>query len=93
VDPTTIPKHNGGDQGCMEARIRAGTDTRIAEAGYGRRGAPVFESNELGDARFYGSATVISLNEQPQLPQEIAPPVKARTPEEILAMMAMEPKK
>jgi hypothetical protein len=83
----------------MEGVIQRGSDTRVVESGNGRRGGKVFDARELGDPRFFGSATVITVSDQPQLPSELAPkkagdpkPI-ARSPEELLAMMGLTKRK
>ena len=95
IDPNSIPRHDGGDLGCMEGVIQRGSDTRVDAQGNGRRGAAVYSADELGDPRFFGSATVITVSDQPPLPAELAPakpapaPTKPRSPQELLAMMGL----
>lgn len=92
IDPNSVPRHNGGDQGCMEGRIRGGSDESLQESGYGRRGGSEVDPRSLGDERFYGSASVISLKDLPPDPAEHAKKSKPRSPQELLAMLGLKPK-
>ena len=98
IDPNSIPRHDGGDLGCMEGVIQRGSETRIDAQGNGRRGAVVFSADELGDPRFFGSSTVISVKDQPPLPAELDPkkpagnPVAA-SPAELLARLGLNKRK
>lgn len=74
IDPNSVPKHDGGSQGAMEANFVAQSDTVIREAGAGRYGGQVFDSRELDRNDHYGSQTVISLNEAPPLLDKHEPP-------------------
>jgi hypothetical protein len=97
IDPNSVPRHDGGDLGCMEGQIEKGSETRVVEQGHGRRGTEVYAADELGDPRFYGSATVISIKDDRPLPQATkkAPPAPqvestvVRSPAELLAMMGL----
>lgn len=100
IDPNSIPRHDGGDLGYMEGVIQRGSDTRVVEQGKGRRGTEVYDAAELGDPRFYGSATVISVKDQPPLPEQMDPkkveppaPVKPRSPAELLAILGLSKRK
>lgn len=104
IDPNSVPRHDGGDLGCMEAKIEKGSDTRVVEKGHGRRGTAVFEPGELGEQGipgFYGSATVISVKDDRPIPETAkkAPPAPqvqstvVRSPEELLAMMGLTKKR
>ena len=46
----------------------------------------------LGDERFYGSASVVSLRDLPPDPAELAKKSKPRSPQELLAMLGLKPK-
>lgn len=80
IKPQEVPKHTGGDQGAMQARFLASSDHIEQQQGYGRRGAAVYGADEVPERGFYGSGTIISLNEQPPLPEELAPQVERAAP-------------
>jgi hypothetical protein len=99
VDPRSVPKHIGGSRGAMEENFVAQSDKQIVDQGAGRRGAAEINPNELPDRRFYGSATVISVNDAPPLepaheppPQvPVAPaPTEPRSVAELLARMGLK---
>jgi hypothetical protein len=73
IDPNSVPKHNGGDQGVMQGRFLPQSESVVVESGYGRRGTEVVSSGEVPQQGFYGSGTVISLNEAPPLSDKLEP--------------------
>jgi hypothetical protein len=76
IDPNSIPRHDGADQGHMEAHIPRGPDNAVVERGEGRYGATIVDRESVGGGdRFYGSTTIISLKEQPPLMDKRDPDV------------------
>jgi hypothetical protein len=73
IDPNSVPTHNGGDQGVMQGRFLPQSESVVVESGYGRRGAAVVSGGEVPQQGFYGSGTVISLNEAPPLSDKLEP--------------------
>jgi hypothetical protein len=73
IDPNSVPKHNGGSQGVMQAQIRRGSDDTVQSAQATHRGAPVYDSRELGQTGFYGSATVVSTHQLQALDRDLDP--------------------
>ncbi len=59
----------------MEGVIERGSDTRVTQVGAGNHGAAVFDESEVGDNLFYGSKTIISVNDAPPLPEKFEPKV------------------
>jgi hypothetical protein len=75
IDPNSIPRHNGGDQGVMQGVIQRGSDTQIQDRDQGRYGTEVFSEAEVGGNNHYGSRTIITLNEAPPLLDQRDPDV------------------
>ncbi len=73
IDPNSVPKHDGGDVGHMQGVIARGSEHIIVEQGGGKRGAAVYDAQEVGKQDFYGSQTIISVNDAPPLPQQMDP--------------------
>lgn len=71
IDPNSVPRHNGADQGVLQE-----IDQAIVERGGGRRGAAVFSEREVGE-QFVGSKTVISVNDAPPIPEQMDPRAQA----------------
>jgi hypothetical protein len=99
IDPKSVPTHIGGSRGAMEENFVAQSATRITDQGTGKRGAAEYDPNELPDSRFYGSATVISVNDAPPLEAAHEPPPQApvvpaptepRSVAELLARMGLK---
>jgi hypothetical protein len=95
IDPNSVPRHDGGDIGHMQAVIQRGSEQIIVEQGGGKFGAAVLHEQEVGKQDFYGSQTIISVNDAPPIPEQMdplkkmpmpkmpplaAPPVAAATP-------------
>lgn len=80
IDPNSVPTHIGGDHGAMEGVIERGSDMRIQEQGAGRYGVPVFNEHEVGGNDYYGSQTIISINEAPPLNPVMEPKPQAPKP-------------
>lgn len=76
IDPNSVPKHDGAGHGHMEAIIDHGTDLRMQSSQLGNRlGSEVLNGREVGGDRFYGSATIISVNDAPPLQDQHDPDV------------------
>ena len=75
VRAADIPTHVGGTQGAMQPLFlpQAG-DAPLIEQGHGKRGTPVYTDQELPQQGFYGSGTVVVVNDAPPLPPMPAPP-------------------
>jgi hypothetical protein len=73
IDPNSVPKHNGGDHGVMQGRFLPQSESVVTESGYGRRGTEVVSGGEVPQQGFYGSGTVVSLNEAPPLAEKLEP--------------------
>ncbi len=73
IDPNSVPKHDGTGTGHMEAVIQRGSDQVITEQGGGKRGAAVYNAEEVGGQDFFGSKTIISVNDAPPLPTQMDP--------------------
>jgi hypothetical protein len=80
IDPNSVPKHIGGDQGVMQGVINRGTDAQEIHQGAGRDGAAVYNESEVGGQFFYGSKTIISVNDAPPLPDKFEPKPAAPKP-------------
>lgn len=84
IDPRSIPKHDGATQGAMEANFVAQSDTQVQDRGGGRTGAAVFDARDVGQEGYFGSGTIISLNEAPPLEAKMEPPLP-KVPEVVIA--------
>ena len=82
VDIRSIPVHNGGSQGAMQARIDRGVDDQRLASQTAARGAPVYEEQELGQRGFYGSQTVISVKDLPAVDASMDPHVQKPKPKQ-----------
>ncbi len=92
IDPNSVPRHDGGDQGVMEGIIERGTDARAVHQGTGHHGAAVFDEREVGDNMFFGSKTIISVNDAPPLPEKFEPKAPgAQVPQVQGAKLPMPP--
>jgi hypothetical protein len=78
VDPNSIPRHDGADQGVMQGAIRRGSEVLIEEQGHGKRGTEVYDQRELNGNNYFGSQTVISLNEAPPLIEKQDPRLREK---------------
>jgi hypothetical protein len=87
IDPNSVPKHDGADQGHMQAIIDHGTDMRLQSSQLGNKvGTEVFDPSQVGGDRFYGSATIISVNDAPPLMDQRDPDVVIVKPMPVPAM-------
>lgn len=75
VDLTKAPvrSRGGADEGAMEGVIQRGTDHRVQSSQATHRGAPVYSPDEVAPTGFYGSATVISVNESEMIDESSDP--------------------
>ncbi len=73
IDPASIPKHDGASQGAMQAIIPNRTDHIEVSKGHGQRGTAIYNANEIPAKGFYGSSTVISVNDAPPLEEGLEP--------------------
>ncbi len=80
IDPNSVPKHDGGDIGHMQAVIQRGSEQIIVEQGGGKFGAAVMSEQEVGKQDFYGSQTIISVNDAPPIPEQMDPLKKMPMP-------------
>jgi hypothetical protein len=98
VDPASVPTHNATGEGYMQPIVQRGSEQVSTEQGNGRRGAAVYGADEVGGQNFFGSKTIISVNDAPPLQAEhdpklaqaaklaaVAPPMPAPTPAPIAA--------
>lgn len=96
IDPHSIPQHNGGAQGVMQGQFVPQSDTVQMDQGHGRRGAAVYDGSELPQTGFYGSGTVISVNDAPPIEAEHEPKPavvvadKPRSAADILASLGLK---
>lgn len=91
IDPNSVPKHDGTGTGHMEAIIQRGSEQVSHEQGAGRFGAPMYDANEVGGQDFFGSKTIISVNDAPPLPTQMDPIKKPVTLPVVPPMPAAAP--
>jgi len=91
VDPASVQQTAGGSQGAMEARFQTQGGIVEQPAGHGQRGTLVYDPSELpGGKGFYGSGTVISVNDAPPL-DAVLEPERMPAPEMPAALVAQAP--
>ncbi len=73
IDPNSVPRHDGGTKGAMQAFVPNQSDHIEVQQGHGSRGAPVYEASEIPQRGFYGSDTIISVNDAPPLEAGLEP--------------------
>ncbi len=73
IDPNSVPKHNGADAVHMQPVIARGSEQIVQEQGAGRHGAAMLSEQEVGGQDFFGSKTIISVNDAPPLMKEHDP--------------------
>jgi len=73
IDPASIPKHEGATKGAMQAVVPNQTDHIEVSKGHGQRGSAIYNANEIPQKGFYGSSTVISVNDAPPLEEGLEP--------------------
>ncbi len=90
IDPNSVPKHDGTGTGHMQAIVQRGSEQVTQEQGAGRYGAPMFTEEEVGKQDFFGSQTIISVNDAPPLPQQMDP-LKKPMPLPVVPVMPAAP--
>ncbi len=91
IDPNSVPKHDGTGTGHMQAIVQRGSEQVTQEQGAGRYGAPMFTEEEVGKQDFFGSQTIISVNDAPPLPTQMDPIKKPVTLPVVPPMPAAAP--
>ena len=76
INPNSVPRYDGAEQGVMQGVIRAGSEQHHQGAQIAREGSAVFNARDLpGGER--GGTTIISVNEAPPLLNEHDPAAQA----------------
>ncbi len=73
IDPNSVPKHDGATKGVMQGQITNPSDDVVTDKGHGQRGSAIYNPNEIPQKGFYGSSTVISVNDAPPLDTGLEP--------------------
>lgn len=100
IDPNSVPKHDGTGTGHMQAIVQRGSEQVTQEQGAGRYGAPMFSESEVGKQDFFGSQTIISVNDAPPLMEQmdplkkfVVPPMPVKVPVPVVAAKPAVPGK
>jgi len=73
IDPNSVPRYDGVQQGAMEANFVHQSDTQILTSGRGQQGVGEVDKRGIPGEDFSGSGTVISVSDAPPLQQELEP--------------------
>lgn len=73
IDPHSVPKHDGATHGVMEGNFLVQSDQIVTDQGHGRLGGDHVDRQQAAPDGFFGSKTVISLNEAPPLEAKLEP--------------------